>query len=179
MVTALLSANDGINPAVSSSTTVTIDNEAPVLGAVSVDAGPIPTGQQISLGASFTDGGTNDTHTAIVNWGDLTTSNATITETGGSGILQATHTYASPGAYAISVVLTDDDLGSNSGGASLIVNRPPTADAGGPYVGAEGALLSLAGTASDVDADALHDHVDICDYGRSRHGVRSIGRRDA
>ncbi len=155
VVTADLSANDGTNPAVSSSTTVTVDNEAPILGAVAIDAGPIPTGQSVSLAAPFTDAGTNDTHVATINWGDLTTSTAVITESGGSGILQATHAYASPGAFSISVVVTDDDLGVDSGATSLIVNSPPTADPGGPYVGAEGAVLSLSGTATDVDADAL------------------------
>ncbi len=155
VVAAQLTSSDGINPPVSSSATVTIDNEAPVLGPVTVDAGPIPAGQVVSLAAPFTDAGTNDTHTALVNWGDLTTSAATITESGGSGILSATHTYAHPGAYSIGVVVTDDDLGTDTGAAALIVNSPPTADAGGPYAGTEGAVLALTGTATDVDADAL------------------------
>jgi|GEM_PF-1125382 hypothetical protein len=155
VVVGSLTASDGINAPVSSSATITIDNEAPLLGPVSVDPGPIPTGQTISVSAPFTDGGTNDTHTATVAWGDLTTSVATITESGGVGVLNATHSYTTPGAYTISVVLTDDDLGVDSGTTSLIVNSPPTADAGGPYAGTEGALLSLTGTATDVDADAL------------------------
>ncbi len=155
VVAAGLTASDGINPAVSSSTTVTIDNEAPVLGGVSVTAGPIATGQVVSVGAPFTDGGINDTHTATVTWGDLTSSVATITESGGSGILNATHTYATPGAYTITVALTDDDLGIDTGTVSLIVNSAPSAAANGPYVGEEGAVLSLSGDASDHDGDSL------------------------
>ncbi len=155
VVGASLSASDGVNPPTVSSTTVTVDNAAPVLGALAGTAGPIATGAPVSVLAPFTDGGVNDTHTATVDWGDLTNSPASISESGGTGALSAGHTYGTPGIYTITVTLTDDDLGVDTQTTQVIVNSPPTVDAGGPYVGLEGAGLSLTGTAADPDGDGL------------------------
>ncbi|MGZ6972458.1 MAG: PKD domain-containing protein [Acidimicrobiia bacterium] len=155
VVTASLSANDGINPAVVSSTSVTVANELPVVGPVSAPSGTVAAGQTISVSAPFTDAGTNDTHTATVSWGDLTSSPGSVTESGGSGTVAASHTYAAAGLYTITVTVTDDDFGPDISSASVLVNSPPTAAAGGPYVGTEGAELTLSGSASDLDADPL------------------------
>ncbi len=155
VVTADLSADDGISPAVVSTTSVTIANELPLLGPVTAPSGPVAAGQTISISAPFTDAGTNDTHTATVDWGDLTSSTAVVSELGGSGTVTANHTYATAGHYTLTVTVTDDDLGPDIQSASVLVNTPPTADSGGPYVGTEGAALTLGGTASDLDGDAL------------------------
>ena len=71
------------------------------------------------------------------------------------GRLGAATPYSTPGIYTITVTLTDDDLGSTPRTTQVIVNSPPTVDAGGPYVGLEGAVLSLTGTAADLDGDGL------------------------
>lgn len=155
VVAADLSANDHINPAVVSSTTVTIANELPLVGPVTAPAGPIAAGQTISISAPFTDAGINDTHTATVSWGDMTSSPATISESGGSGTVAGSHTYATAGLFTITVTVTDDDLGPDTGSGSVLVNSAPTVSANGPYVGIEGAELTLDGTANDVDGDAL------------------------
>ena len=84
VLNATLSANDNVNPPVNSDTTVTITNVAPVLGALAATPAMLPTGGTANVNASFPDAGTHDTHTATVNWGDLTTSNASITESGGT-----------------------------------------------------------------------------------------------
>jgi uncharacterized protein with PIN domain len=155
LLTAELSASDGFNPPAVSQTSVTIDNVAPVLGPLTAPGAPLPTGGTANVSASFTDISTNDTHTATVNWGDLNTTNATITETNGSGSLSASHPYASPGLYTITVTLTDDNGGIDTATAQVLVSAAPTADAGGPYVGLEGSQMSLTGTADDVDGDDL------------------------
>ncbi len=155
VIAASLSASDGINPAVLSPTTVAIANEAPILGALGVGTGPFATGAPVSLSASFTDQGTNDTHTATIDWGDLSSSNATVSESSGSGSLAASHVYTAPGIYTVSTVLSDDDHGTDVRTATVVVNSPPTADTGGPYAGVEGAALALAGTAHDADGDPL------------------------
>lgn len=150
-----LSASDGINPPVVSSTTVAVANEAPLLGAVAVTSGPVPVGGTVNVAAPFTDDGTNDTHTATVAWGDLTSDSGAVTESGGAGSLSAGHVYTAPGIYTVRVSLSDDDLGTDERTATVVVNSPPTVDAGGPYAGVEGAPMSLAGAASDADGDPL------------------------
>ena len=155
VVGADLSASDGLNPATISSTTVAVANEAPVLGALAGPTGPVATGASVSVLAPFTDGGVNDTHTATVDWGDLTNGPATVSESGGAGSLAAGHAYSTPGIYTVTVTLTDDDLGVDTRTTQVIVNSPPTVDAGGPYAGLEGATLSLTGTAADPDGDGL------------------------
>ncbi len=155
VVAAELAAADGINPATISATTVAVANEAPLLGALGVTAGPIATGSTVNVIAPFTDDGTNDTHVASVDWGDLTDSAGTISESAGAGSLSAGHAYATAGIYTITVTLTDDDLGTDQRTATVVVNSAPEVDAGGPYVGLEGAPLALGGTASDADGDLL------------------------
>ena len=69
--TLTLSADDGTNPPVSDSLTLSITNAVPV-----VAAGPdqfVTIGDPVSLApATFTDAGANDTHTATIDWGDGT-----------------------------------------------------------------------------------------------------------
>jgi hypothetical protein len=155
VLNAALSANDGVNPSTVANTTVTFNNVAPVLSAVSASPTLVPTGGTVSIGASFTDVGTNDTHVALVNWGDVSTSHATINESNGSGTLSDSHVYTHSGIYTITVTLTDDNGGNDVRTTQVTVNTPPTVDAGGPYVGLEGTQMALTATANDVDGDAL------------------------
>jgi hypothetical protein len=62
--------------------------------------------------ASFTDAGVLDTHTAVWNWGDGSSSTGIITENNGSGTASGSHSYAAAGVYSIVVTVTDDDGGS-------------------------------------------------------------------
>ncbi len=155
VVNTQLSVSDSVNVPTLSNTTVTINNVAPVLSPLTASAGPIAVGANASVAATFTDAGTNDTHTASVNWGDLTTSNATITEANGSGSLASAHAYSQAGLYTVTVTLADDNGGTSVRTAQILVNSPPVVSAGGPYVGFEGSTMSLAGTATDVDGDTL------------------------
>ncbi len=152
---ATLSASDNINPPVNSDTTVTISNVAPVLGALTASPAMVPTGGTVHVNASFLDAGANDTHTASVNWGDMSTSNASITEANGSGSLSDAHAYTHSGFYTITVTLSDDNGGTDVRTTNVVVNTPPTVSAGGPYVGLEGTQMQLVATASDVDGDPL------------------------
>ena len=139
-------------------TTATVANVAPT-----VTGGPnqsAPIGSPVTVSATFSDPGTNDAPWAYaVAWGDglPATTGSTTSQT---NPITATHTYALPGTYTVSVTVTDKDGGAGSGQLTVTVgtapNRPPTAAVGGPYSGAEGAAVSFDGSgSSDPDGDAL------------------------
>jgi len=140
-------------------TVITINNVAPV-----VDAGPDQTvdeGATVNFSGSFTDPGTGDTHDILWDFGD----GGTIT-----GTLTPSHVYAEPGTFTVTLVVTDDDGGVGSDTTLVTVNNlAPTADAGGPYTGDEGASITLDGSGSsdpgggtlsyawDLDNDGQYD----------------------
>ena len=85
----------------------------------------------------------------------MSTSGGVVAESSGSGTTTATHTYLVPGLYTVSVDVNDGDGGIATRTVQIRVNTPPTANAGGPYAGPEGTLLTLGGTATDPDPDVL------------------------
>jgi len=108
--TAMLSVEDGVNPAVTSDAIVTVSNVAPTLGAISVD--PVlaltPVNTAINASADFTDPGTLDTHSASWDWGDGISAGM-VTEVSGSGTVGDSHSYSVPGVYTITLSVTDND----------------------------------------------------------------------
>nr|MBC8281027.1 PKD domain-containing protein [Chloroflexota bacterium] len=70
--------------------------------------------------ANFTDPGVLDTHTATINWGDGTGTNAgAVAESGGNGAVQGSHIYADNRTsgdqkYTVTVGVTDKDSDSTS-----------------------------------------------------------------
>ncbi|WP_177418135.1 PKD domain-containing protein [endosymbiont of Lamellibrachia barhami] len=153
--------------------TVTVNNVAPI-----VEAGPIQSGapgDTIALApATFTDAGVEDTHTAIIDWGDGTVEPGTVTQGAGAGSVAGSHVYAADGNYTVTVMVIDDDglFGSDSFQVNLTTaNVGPTANAGGPYTINEGQGVTLNGSGSndpdngpsplsyawDLDGDGQHD----------------------
>jgi PKD repeat protein len=82
------------------------------------------------------------------NWGDGTPDGMGVT---------AMHEYSQPGAYTVTLTVTDDAGATASATATAsisisISNRPPTANAGGPYVFQPGTALTVNGSgSSDLD----------------------------
>ncbi len=105
------------------STSVVVQNVAPLVSQLSVaDAGGAATmtpNSPITLTGAFVDPGTLDTHVVTVNWGDGTTANPDIQtfSTLPAGVLTFAydHTYTLPGAFTISVTVTDKDGGVGTG----------------------------------------------------------------
>jgi len=73
--------------------------------------------------------------------------------------LQVTHAYGAPGTYVVSLYVIDNGGATGHAESSCqvgIPNRPPTANAGGPYVGEINAPIHFDGSQSyDPDADLL------------------------
>jgi hypothetical protein len=115
---------DDDSGSVTGSTTTTITNVAPVittLAATSADENGV-----VHLTGTYTDQGTQDTHTLTINWGDGTPQ--TVTLSGGS--FDITHQYLNNNLtvtpsdqYTIGVTLTDDDTGSVAGSTTTTITN--------------------------------------------------------
>jgi PKD repeat protein len=102
-------------------TDVTVSDVAPTVGSISTPAAPAAVQTAISVSAPFNDPGAADTHTATWDWGDGTSSAATVQEANGSGTASASHVYSTAGVYTVRLTVTDKDGGSTTVGASNYV----------------------------------------------------------
>jgi PKD repeat protein len=105
-------------------------------------------------------GGTDETFTYSINWGDGTAASAgtaAVGMVGSAGVLTAaafggSHTYADDGVYTVTVTVTDDDGGSDTETFQVTVaNANPTLAVVGNQGVAEGASLALPGLATLTD----------------------------
>lgn len=87
-------------------------NVAPLLAPVGVT---YDAACSVSISASFTDKGSADTHSSVIDWGDgeTTTDNSEVSPVTGS------HTFNSAGTFDVLVTVTDDDGGQDSGSAQV------------------------------------------------------------
>ena len=99
-------------------------NAVPVITSPETLAGT--EGETVSLNGTFTAPDVAEPFTATVDWGDGTTTSATVTFSAGVGTVNAEHVYADDGTYAVRLTVTNA-LGQ-SGEANLsadISNSPP------------------------------------------------------
>ncbi|HEX7019740.1 MAG TPA: PKD domain-containing protein, partial [Gemmatimonadaceae bacterium] len=70
-----------------------------------------------------------------------------------------THTYQNPGVFSVELTVRDVEGGTSTASTTATIvhaNRPPVADAGGPYTGDAAQTITLsASNSSDPDGDAL------------------------
>lgn len=69
----------------------------------------LPVVDELTFNGRFTDTGTQDTHTAVWNWGDGSSAAATVNQASGSGTVSGRHTFQAPGTYTVTLGVTDDD----------------------------------------------------------------------
>lgn len=152
-------------------TSVVVNNVAPA-----VVAGPDQTaneGDAVAFAGSFTDPGSQDTHSYLWDFGD----GVTATD------LTATHIYADDGVYTATLIVTDDDGGVGTDTMTVTVNGVTTTAP--PVITAlsitsqvdENGLATLSG--SFTDPDAMDQHTLLIDWadGTTETLVLSIGNR--
>ncbi len=114
-LTLTVTDDDGLTD--SMTTTVTVKNARP-----KVDAGNDTrsrAGGAFRLEATFTDRGSEDTHVAVINWGD----GHTTTVDSATSPINLNHRYPQVGTYRVKVTVTDDDGGSRRDTVKVKVSR--------------------------------------------------------
>lgn len=112
LFTVLVTVTDSANASGQDTARVAVQNVAPA-----VDAGPDVTAEQgegVHFVGAFIDPGLLDTHTIEWDFGD---------GTGVSGTLTPSHVYTSPGLFAVTLTVTDDDGGVGSDSLEVEVIR--------------------------------------------------------
>jgi 6-phosphogluconolactonase (cycloisomerase 2 family) len=158
------------NASTSSSLALVVDNAAPAGVAFTVSPATINENGSVTLtGGSFTDPGTLDTHTVVVNWGDNTSSTiqlaAAVTTFGG-----LTHQYVKslPGnaPYTVMAVVTDSGGANGFGTAGVTVDDVVPANVAVQLSSTtlnEGDSTTLTG--SFTDPGTLDTHTVLIDWG--------------
>ncbi|MDX1520570.1 MAG: PKD domain-containing protein, partial [Anaerolineae bacterium] len=108
---------------------ITVNNVDPVVDPITIAVGGSPTSSPViakddslSASANFSDVGTQDTHTAVWDWGDGSTSAGTV----GAGVVGPdSHTYTEPGVYTVALLVTDDDGGTGESFFQFVVVYDP------------------------------------------------------
>lgn len=107
---------------------MTVHNTAPRVSwlRLTPDTRLFKPGDTVTVGGSFEDSGVRDTHTAVWDWGDGTTTPADLTRAEGFSHTSGTHQYTGPGAYEIRLIVTDDDGATGTGSTFDTVGVYPT-----------------------------------------------------
>ncbi|WP_069758336.1 family 43 glycosylhydrolase [Streptomyces sp. LUP47B] len=118
--------------------TVQVANAAPAVVSGTGPRSPVPVGRRTVVTAGFTDPGTSDTHTCVVDWKDGSApQSGTVTASG----CRAEHSYAKAGIHRPVITVTDDDGASDSRTLPELIVYDRSA---GPALGT-GVLGSAAG----------------------------------
>jgi hypothetical protein len=114
-------------------------------------------GTTSTLSASFGDPGGSGPYTAEVEWGDGTTTPATVSFDNGSGTIAATHSYADEGNFPITVTVKDRNGTTGSAQATASVsNVPPSVTLPDTIDADEGTAVTVAATFIDPGVDDTH-----------------------
>jgi PKD repeat protein len=163
--TVTITVTDDDGGSTSDTLTMTVANVVPTLepGADQI----VDEGQLMSLDpATFNDPGTLDTHTATIDWGDGSPVDVGIvtespfgppgSTSGMDGTISSSHVYGDNGVFTVTIIVTDDDGGSDSAEFTVTVNNvAPTVSIAGIFEVDENSPLNLDGHATDPGSDDL------------------------
>jgi hypothetical protein len=118
--TITVTADDGNGGTATDAFDYSAANANPVLSALSLSAGGTSSCNP-TLGFSFTDVGSGDTHSGSIDWGDSSTDDLFTASPVSRG-----HAYSSAGTYTIGVNVADDDAGTDSDSVQRTVYNVPS-----------------------------------------------------
>src|SRR5262249_25002555 len=125
-ITVTVADTDQPSSLATGTTAVTVRNAAPTVSGMTLSQTTVQENNSVTVTGTYADVGSLDTHTVTINWGDGTTTSATVNST--THTFSATRLYAddnptgtSPDVYPIVATVTDDDLGTGSAARSLTV----------------------------------------------------------
>jgi DNA/RNA endonuclease G (NUC1) len=126
--TVRLIVEDPFGAADTTYTTATIANAPPVIISLDVPASAA-IGTAATVTVTYSDPGTLDTHTAVIDWGD----GISTTVAGAAGTASASHAWAATGFYTVHVTVTDNDGASaqRTAATTIAVYDPDGAVTGG------------------------------------------------
>lgn len=101
---------------------VLVTNVAPAVTSATLSSSTIDENGTVSLTGTFVDPGVNDTHVVSVNWGDGSTPSSLALTRGDRSFVIA-HQYLDNGTYTLSIVVTDNDGGTATSSASVVVSN--------------------------------------------------------
>lgn len=179
-----LTVTDASGATGSDAKTINVTNVAPVITSATLSAASIDENGSVTISGAFTDPGTADTHTVIVNWGDGS-ANSTVPLAPGSRVFSLAHQYlddapsgTASDVYSISVTVADDDAGTANAGASVTVNNvaPSINSVTGPTAPLSlGTVTSINISYSDVGTLDTHTAVITWDDGSTSPAACSAG----
>ena len=106
---------------------VSVPNVPPAVGPITAPINPQLVNTEVTANANFIDPGILDTHAAMWNWGDGSSSAGTISEANGAGSATGSHAYSAPGVYRVGLTITDNDGGTGQSFFEYIVVYDPSA----------------------------------------------------
>jgi hypothetical protein len=139
VVTYTVTDDDG--GAGSDSETITVDNVAPTLTSLEPSSYLVLKGTSVSVTGQYSDPGSADTFTCVINWDEPTGTPQTVA--GGQTSCTASHTYTAQGTYTVSTKVRDDDGGESSPLVTIITVYDPAA---GGFVTGGGWIMSEPGS---------------------------------
>jgi hypothetical protein len=175
--TATFTVTDNHGEAASATVVVTAGNVAPSGLTLVLSTATISEGDAATLGGTFTDPGTADGHTVIIDWGDGL-GDTTLTLPPAALTFSAGHRYVDnrPGnaPYLVTVTVADDDGDSVAATTALTVVNVPAAlgPLVGPPLGVRGQTLAFA--ESFIDPGTRDTHVAAIDWGDGQHSIGGI-----
>ncbi len=152
-----LSVADGNGGVDDDAATLRVTNVPPAFFEIASRHVVVALGESVEVTAAFMDAGRLDTHEVVFDWGDGSTSTASVDETQGTGTARGTHVYTASDTYTVTARVTDDDGASGETTFALeveILNRPPVA-ADRVVSTTAGSAIAVTLTATDPDGDTL------------------------